>query len=114
MTRAIALGGVVVEPMNLKATGRRSYRSDDGSDLPARVLFAREEYMRVNPRSKLTVVFLGRSEWEELRTILKSELPLCGREPIKICGLAAIHDNGTASRLDVGYGAWPASTLDGE
>ena len=113
MTRAIALGGIPKprKPRRRREffsksdysqpTGRASYRSEDGSDLPARVLLAISEYRLAYRYSKATKVYLGRREWDELRTLLRSELSPVGLLPISICGVVALLDNGAESRLEI-------------
>ena len=107
MTRAISLGGV--PKPDPKVTGQRSCRSDDGSDLPARIQAAIVSFVEergMNP----TKVLLGAREWRELSAIIRLEtryertddlLSMWGAMPVRVCGLAALVDLDIESTLVV-------------
>lgn len=91
--RGIAFDGIRA-PTTRDATGRPSYRSTDGSDLPARVRAAIDRYReekgtRMTPRH----VLIGQVELQELYAILRLEASLTFadmQQPITICGVRVV------------------------
>lgn len=101
MPRALALDGDIRLPVT------PSYRSADGSDLPARVAKAGAEFETYNGR-RPSQVLLGRVEWEELRAILLTErkfdiatsLPPGRGVLLTVAGIRVVRVTGTESLLE--------------
>ncbi len=97
MTRAIALFGKIEPPK-----GKPSYRSEDGTDLPARVRDMAEQFKELHGHAPVMVV-LGRAERAELLQILNGEVgpnTYAGTN-LSVCGLRVTFEVSAASLLVV-------------
>lgn len=85
MARAISIAG----PLIPKPEPKPSYRSKDGSDLPARVTAAAKAFKEETGRIA-NAVRLGRQECEELDRLLKAETNMTDfrYHRVTVCGLS--------------------------